>query len=120
MLLLHVQQVQLRGTFFTIHVVYDYVFQVPNKTGGDVFFYPAFNLIEHGEQLHYDISRHVLRRQAFGCSFKMRTSRGLTANQMYAAFDPVSRHEQSQFEVSSLTFDVCRRFIWFACQMEMT
>ncbi|CAD7928814.1 unnamed protein product [Amoebophrya sp. A120] len=78
---------------------------LPAKSGGDTFFYPNFNLPEHGEQLHYDVSRHILRRQAFGCSLKIRTSRGLTVNKMYAAFDPVSRHECSQFEVSRLSSD---------------
>ncbi|CAD7925144.1 unnamed protein product [Amoebophrya sp. A25] len=85
---------------------------VPRCTGGDTFHYPGFNLHDHGEQLHFDISRHIVRRQAFGCAFKIRSSRGLTVSSMFAPHDSISRHEQSQFEVSRLSADSTAAFVF--------
>lgn len=75
------------------------------KTGGDLFFYPNFLLKEDGEQLHYDISRSVVRNSAFGCSLKIRSSRGLAVEGMIAPFDAKTLHDQSIFEVSRLSAD---------------
>lgn len=37
---------------------------VVRNTGGDLHYYPGFNLAEYQEQLHYDISRLIVRGQA--------------------------------------------------------
>lgn len=60
------------------------------KSGGELYYYHGYNTMEHAEQLHYDISRTVLRPSAFGCNFKIRTGRGLHVEQMYAPFEPKS------------------------------
>lgn len=73
---------------------------VPRHTGGDINYYPGFNIVEDGEQLHYDICKTVLRPSAFGCNVKVRCCRGLEVEKMYAAFDPNSTYDQSQFQVN--------------------
>ena len=73
--------------------------KVAAKTGGDLYYYPNFNIRDDGEQLHYDLSRVMLRPSAFGCHLKVRTSRGLTIDKMFADYDPLSVHDQSAFEV---------------------
>mmetsp|Transcript_55486 Transcript_55486/g.146090 ORF Transcript_55486/g.146090 Transcript_55486/m.146090 type:complete len:556 (-) Transcript_55486:372-2039(-) len=83
---------------------------VPRKTGGDIFYSPGYEPESDGERLHFDLSRTVVQRSVYSCVFKLRCSKGLSVDSMYATWDP-EVIDQSTFHVSRLSADASVNFL---------
>eukprot|EP00928_Gymnodinium_smaydae_P036760 TRINITY_DN25652_c0_g1_i1.p1 TRINITY_DN25652_c0_g1~~TRINITY_DN25652_c0_g1_i1.p1 ORF type:complete len:1025 (-),score=202.29 TRINITY_DN25652_c0_g1_i1:144-3218(-) len=60
---------------------------VPRKTGGNVRRIVGFHPFRDGEVLHHTLARAIVQPAAHSCIFKLRCSRGLTVENMYAPWD---------------------------------
>jgi len=77
---------------------------VPRRTGGEVIHIQGFHHKTHGEQLHYSLARMVRQDTVFSCVFKLRCSKGLNIEHMYATWD-AEVIDQSTFHVSRMSTD---------------
>jgi protein transport protein SEC24 len=77
---------------------------VPRRTGGEVSFFPGFDFRRDGEQLHHQVARAVVQGAVYSCIFKLRCSKGLTVDNMYALWD-AEVIDQSTFHLSRLSPD---------------
>eukprot|EP00927_Polykrikos_kofoidii_P049259 TRINITY_DN43342_c0_g1_i1.p1 TRINITY_DN43342_c0_g1~~TRINITY_DN43342_c0_g1_i1.p1 ORF type:complete len:965 (+),score=178.67 TRINITY_DN43342_c0_g1_i1:82-2976(+) len=77
---------------------------VPRRTGGEIIYLPNFDVRRDGEQLHHLIARIVVQGAAYSCVFKLRCSRGLQVDSMYAPWD-AEVIDQSTFAVSRMSTD---------------
>lgn len=83
---------------------------VPRRTGGEVCYIPAYDPAVDGERLHYELSRTVVQSAVYGCVFKLRCSKGLAVEAMYATWEPEVIC-QSTFHVSRLSVDATCDFV---------
>ena len=75
---------------------------ISSLTGGDIYYYSAFEIFKHGEKLHYDLFRILTRNQGTEIVAKVRTSSGFTATEYFGGF---LYKEEVDFELSSLDSD---------------
>lgn len=52
-------------------------------TGGDLYLYPDFDCVKHGEKLYYQIFRNLTRVSASDVMIKLRVSTGLTVTEYF-------------------------------------
>lgn len=71
-------------------------------TGGDLYLYPDFDVVKHGEKLYYHIFRNLTRVCASDVMIKLRVSAGLTVTEYFGQF---GSYAQSEFGVASLDQD---------------
>ena len=60
--------------------------KVAADTGGELYYYPAFDLSISGEKLYYDIFRNLTRTTVYGVSMRARCSRGLAITKYMGSF----------------------------------
>lgn len=82
----------------------------PRRTGGEFLYFPGFDVSRDGERLHFDISRSIVQNSVFGCVFKLRCSKGLSVETMYALWD-AEVIDSSTFHVSRLSVDAACAFV---------
>jgi protein transport protein SEC24 len=46
-------------------------------TGGQIYYYPSFNIHNHGEQLYRELYRNLARESGFDGLLRVRTSAGI-------------------------------------------
>jgi len=83
---------------------------LPRRTGGDICFYPSFDLSRDGEKLHYDIARTAAQSAVYSVVFKLRVSRGLSVDSVYATWEP-DVVDRSSFQISRLSNDATVDFV---------
>merc|ERR1719384_896980 len=83
---------------------------VPRRTGGDLCYMPGYDPVVDGERLHYELSRTVVQNAVFSCVFKLRCSKGLAVEAMYATWEP-EVIDPSTFHVSRLSVDATADFL---------
>lgn len=83
---------------------------VPRRTGGEIHYLPGFDPVRDGERLHYDLSRTVVQGSVYSCIFKLRCSKGLAVDNMYATWEP-EVIDQSTFHASRLGVDATADFV---------
>lgn len=71
-------------------------------TGGDLYLYPDFDVLQHGEKLYYQIFRNLTRVSVSDVMIKLRVSTGLTVTEYFGQF---GSYAQSEFGVASLDQD---------------
>lgn len=71
-------------------------------TGGDLYLYPDFDVVKHGEKLYYHIFRNLTRVSVSDVMIKLRVSSGLTVTEYFGQF---GSYAQSEFGVASLDQD---------------
>jgi protein transport protein SEC24 len=71
-------------------------------TGGDLHFFNAFNIVKHGEKLHYEIYRNLTRTVGRDVIMKARASAGLSVSEYFGGF---TCKETSDIELSSIDAD---------------
>ena len=54
---------------------------IPTITFGSIYYYPNYDPIVNGEELHYALFRNLTRNVAFDCIMTLRLSTGLTLNE---------------------------------------
>jgi len=52
--------------------------QLAKATGGQVYYFPQFNIATHEEKFFFDLRRNLLRRQGADAILRLRCSEGLT------------------------------------------
>ena len=55
-------------------------------TGGDLYLYPDFDVVKHGEKLYYHIFRNLTRVCVSDVMIKLRVSAGLTVTEYFGQF----------------------------------
>lgn len=83
---------------------------VPRRTGGDICYIPGYDPNVDGERLHYELSRTVVQKAVYSCVFKLRCSKGLAIESMYATWDP-EVIDPSTFHVSRMSVDATANFL---------
>lgn len=83
---------------------------LPRRTGGETFFLPSYDPLRDGEKLHYDICRTAMAGSAHSCIFKLRCSKGLSVDTMYAPWEP-EVVDCSTFQVSRMSPDASVTFV---------
>jgi len=83
---------------------------VPRRTGGDLCYIPGYDPVVDGERLHYELSRTVVQNAVYSCVFKLRCSKGLAVEAMYATWDP-EVIDPSTFTVSRMSVDATADFL---------
>lgn len=82
---------------------------VPRRTGGEIAFYPGFDPASDGERLHFDLCRAVVQNAVYSVIFKLRCSKGLAVDSMYATWDP-EVIDPSTFSISRMSVDATVNF----------
>lgn len=75
---------------------------ISSLTGGDLYYYAPFDLMKHGEKLHYDLFRLLTRTQGNEVVVRARTSTGFSVTEYFGAF---LFKESIDFELSSIDSD---------------
>jgi len=83
---------------------------VPRKTGGEFFFVAGYDFRRDSERLHYDITRAVMQGSVYGCIYKLRCSKGVRVEAMYAPWD-AEVVDPSTFQVARMTVDATAVFL---------
>lgn len=60
-----------------------------SRTGGDLYFYPGFDLEQHSEKIHYELFRILTRTQGMEVVMKLRTSSGFSAIEYMGGFGTI-------------------------------
>jgi len=81
---------------------------IASLTGGEVYFYPKFDVNKHGEKLHYELFRNLTRTQGSDVVMKARTSSGFTVTEYFGGF---TFKETVDFELSAIDADKGLAFI---------
>ncbi|KAG5179019.1 Sec23/Sec24 trunk domain-containing protein [Tribonema minus] len=62
------------------------LFQLPSKTGGQLFYYPGFNVQRDGVKLQAELTRVLTRATAFEAVMRVRATRGLRMSNFYGNY----------------------------------
>ena len=71
-------------------------------TGGDLYVYQDFDITTDADKLYYQIFRNMTKIVGIDCTFKMRTSTGITACEYIGSF---MRHQSSDLTIASIDCD---------------
>ena len=71
-------------------------------TGGDLFVYQDFDIVNDADKLYYQVFRNMTKIAGIDCTAKMRTSTGITACEYIGSF---SRHQSSDLTITSVDCD---------------
>ena len=81
---------------------------LPSMTGGDLHVMCPFDVVKHGEKLHYEIFRTLTRTQGTEVQIKARVSSGLSVAEYFGGF---TYKEQADISHSSIDADKCIGFL---------
>lgn len=76
--------------------------QVVQMTGGDLNYYPKFNVPKHAEKMYYEFFRYVSKMTGSDVAVKARCSTGYTVTEYFGSF---GSRDSVDFELSSIDAD---------------